>query len=307
MILFVFRYLIIEKWLINDISEKAVLITGAGSGFGKAFVEKCLDEGMTVFAGCHRQESADELTKEFKARKGQLEAFQMDVTSNDSVQKARDFVEETLKNLSKELYAVVNNAGVYEASITDDFLNLDDYRRMMEVNTYGMIRVTHAFKPMIKHSKGRIIVCTSVGVKIPAPCFISYTVSKFASDGYAKSLRHELYDFGVKVITVEPGVFRTKLNEISKFMNVLNNKWRLASKELRAEYGEYWYIRAKRYLIHLYESAPSNVTPVTDAYFHAVAAKFPLLPTVFLAPLGSSKLDIRKRLAPLRLCNTIQL
>ncbi|VDD90227.1 unnamed protein product [Enterobius vermicularis] len=143
----------VAKLSVDNIEKRAVLVTGSGSGFGKAFVGKCLDEGMTVFAGCHRQVSADKLIEEFKGKKGHLEAFQMDVTSDESVNKTKEFIEKKLQTLKKEFWAVVNNAGAYEPCLCDAFADLDLYKRMMEVNGYGVIRVTHAFRPLIKRSK----------------------------------------------------------------------------------------------------------------------------------------------------------
>uniref|UniRef100_A0A9J2Q345 Uncharacterized protein n=1 Tax=Ascaris lumbricoides TaxID=6252 RepID=A0A9J2Q345_ASCLU len=176
---------------------------------------------------------------------------------------------------SIELYAIVNNAGIQAEFLYDDFLELNDYKEAINVNTYGAIRVTKAFKNLVKKSRGRIVFCTSCICRFPAPGMGAYSTSKWALTGYLEVIRHELRDYGVDVISVEPGIYCTPLNAIERTMKAMNATWARASNELREEYGEYWFSRGKRFFINVHDASPTDVTPVIDAYFHAITAKYP--------------------------------
>ncbi|KHN83860.1 Dehydrogenase/reductase SDR family member 9 [Toxocara canis] len=82
-----------------------------------------------------------------------LFAFMMDVTSDASVQKGFAFVRKMLKESQKDLHALVSNAGILGNSAFDDFLRVNDYKQVAEVNTFGAIRVIHSFKVLLKSSR----------------------------------------------------------------------------------------------------------------------------------------------------------
>uniref|UniRef100_A0A0N5AIM4 NAD(P)-binding protein n=1 Tax=Syphacia muris TaxID=451379 RepID=A0A0N5AIM4_9BILA len=252
--------------MLEKINDKVVLVTGAGSGFGKAIVEKCLDEGVTVLAACHHQQSLEELNKEFKNKRGQLKAFTMDITSAESIQAGLALVEKTLKETGKDLHALINNAGIRGKLFVDAFMTIDDYKDAIDVNTYGPIRVTHAFQQLIKKSKTRLIYCVSGSTMFQAPSIAPYTVSKSALDAYASCIRHEMLPFGVKVITVQPGVFRTNLNAVTKVLKETEEVWMIPPESKR-----------KRVYVDVVEMSPTDITPVVDAYFQALFAKYPRL------------------------------
>lgn len=82
------------------------------------------------------------------------------------------------------------NAGVCNSNAPDDWLDVDDYKKAVDVNTYGVIRTCHAFKPLIKKEKGRIVIMCSVLGRVAAHSIGPYVVSKFAVEGYADVLRY---------------------------------------------------------------------------------------------------------------------
>jgi len=81
----------------------------------------------------------------------------------------------------------------------------------MEVNFFGTVRVTKAFLPLIRRSKGRIVSMGSIGARMPSAFGSAYLSTKAAMVSYSECLRQELYRFGVRVCVVEPGFFATKL------------------------------------------------------------------------------------------------
>nr|CDQ05764.1 Bm14378 [Brugia malayi] len=93
-------------------------------------------------------------------------------------------------------HSVVNNAGIRGNQFYDDFLLLDDYKEVWEVNTCGAIRVTQAFRSLIKKSSGRIIICCSASTLFPAPTYGPYVSSKCALQAYANIIRlsEELFE-----------------------------------------------------------------------------------------------------------------
>lgn len=82
------------------------------------------------------------------------------------------------------------NAGIASINAPDDWLNVEDYKAIAEVNTFGVIRTCQAFKPLIKKTKGRIIIMTAGMARLALPGVGPYTVSKFAVGAYADILRY---------------------------------------------------------------------------------------------------------------------
>lgn len=87
------------------------------------------------------------------------------------------------------LWGLVCNAGVANVNAPDDWLNVDDYKSTAEVNAFGVIRTCQTFKPLIKKTKGRIVIITSVVGVFAPPALGPYTVSKYAAEAYADILR----------------------------------------------------------------------------------------------------------------------
>uniref|UniRef100_A0A0M3IF88 Estradiol 17-beta-dehydrogenase 2 n=1 Tax=Ascaris lumbricoides TaxID=6252 RepID=A0A0M3IF88_ASCLU len=239
-VIFVDR-LVIRRLRVKRIAQKAILITGCDSGFGFDLALKCLDNGMTVFASCRTQQGVDLLqSKSVKTATGRLYAFIMDVTSDISVQRGVTFVEKTLEETNQDLYNLINNAGILGNSAFDDFLRLEDYKEVVEVNTYGAIRVTHAFKDLIKAS------------------------------------RQELRLFGVEVIIIEPGFFSTALINYEKVERMTKTLWEQSSDRIRQQYGNEFIEKYTNCAIKLLSTTSSTHTEwVVNAYYHAATARFP--------------------------------
>jgi NAD(P)-dependent dehydrogenase (short-subunit alcohol dehydrogenase family) len=137
---------------------------------------------MPVYAACLTASSAEQL--QFKCRwlPGKLYTLTMDVRDTESVTKAKLFVEQNLQHTAGKaqfdinsvmyvacLHGIVNNAGIAGNAAPDDWLTLDDYHQVVDVNTFGVIRVSHAFKRLIKQSKGRIVTAASICARVCLP------------------------------------------------------------------------------------------------------------------------------------------
>ncbi|KAH7714993.1 CRE-DHS-2 protein [Aphelenchoides avenae] len=269
---------LLERIRISDLSNKPVVITGCDTGFGFDLALRCVGEGMPVFAGCLTgQGKADLLEKAKTIRDGDrlLDAFLLDVRSQESVEKARDYVQSKLAPYKGLLHALVNNAGVTGNATVDDWMLPEDYQFAWEVNTLGVIRVTQAFKPFIKRARGRVVTTASICGRVALPGIGPYTTSKFAVEGYMDTIRHELCAYGVSVSILEPGFFQTTLLDVQRQVPMLERIWQRAPQAVRDEYGEEYLEGARRCLIQLLEGASPDTHLVIDAYFHALTSKFP--------------------------------
>lgn len=182
---------------------KTVLITGASAGIGHAAAELLLDRGWKVYAGARRVERMRGL----EARGAKV--FALDMTSEDSIAAAADFV---LKD-SGGLYALVNNAGYGAHGAVED-VPLAEARRQFEVNLFGLARLTQLLLPGMRAAgAGRIINISSIAGKIGMPTGGWYHASKHALEAYSDALRLETAQFGIKVVLIEPGPIKTEWDE----------------------------------------------------------------------------------------------
>ncbi|CAG2168112.1 unnamed protein product, partial [Oppiella nova] len=142
---------------------------------------------------------------------------------------------------------VVNNAGIATVGPLE-WGSMDDYHRVFAVNTFGGVRVTRTFLPLIKASKGRMINMVSSLSRFSMNGLGVYGMSKHAMIAFSDTLRRELHGFGVRVSTIEPASFRTNINQISQSVDILERTWNNTSQDIQETYGTS-YFRAQRKLV----------------------------------------------------------
>jgi NAD(P)-dependent dehydrogenase (short-subunit alcohol dehydrogenase family) len=176
-----------------NITNKTVLITGSNRGIGKALVEEALRRGANkVYAGMrspvpHSDKRVTPLT--------------LDVTNASQIQRAVASVD--------TLDVLINNAGI---ALYDDLSNLDVIEQTFAVNFLGLLKVTNAFLPLLKRSKGAILNNLSLAGLAPLPIIPSYSTSKSAALNLTQSLRALLASHGVTVHAVVIGPVDTDMN-----------------------------------------------------------------------------------------------
>jgi NAD(P)-dependent dehydrogenase (short-subunit alcohol dehydrogenase family) len=176
-----------------SIQNKSVLITGASRGIGRALVNEALRRGAArVYAGTR---GALEITDE------RVIPLALDVTNTSQIQRASDQV--------GELDLLINNAGI---AIYDDLSNLEVIEQHMAVNFFGLLKVTQAFLPLLRRSKGAIVNNSSLAALAALPMIPSYSVSKAAAFNLTQSLRALLAGQGVTVHAVVLGPVDTDMN-----------------------------------------------------------------------------------------------
>ena len=165
-----------------NITNKTVLITGANRGIGKALVDEALRRGAKkVYAGMRSpvQHSDKRVTP-----------LTLDVTNAAQIQRAVAAVD--------TLDVLINNAGI---AIYDDLSNLDVPEQTFAVNFLGLLKVTNAFLPLLKGSRGAILNNLSLAGLAPLPIIPSYSTSKAAALNLTQSLRALLASQGVTAST----------------------------------------------------------------------------------------------------------
>jgi NAD(P)-dependent dehydrogenase (short-subunit alcohol dehydrogenase family) len=185
----------------GDSPQKAVLVTGASVGIGRKVAERLAAEGYYVFAGGRKEQDLKSL-----GEIPNVTAVRLDVTSPAEVAAALEVV----RNSGRPLYGIVNNAGVV---VVDPVLSTreEDFDFQMQVNVYGVFRVTKAFAPLVIASKGRIVNISSISAFLSDPATSAYTMSKAAVEAFTNVLAAELAPTGVSVIAVEPGAYNTDI------------------------------------------------------------------------------------------------
>jgi len=218
-------------------TKKIALVTGAGGGLGHATVERLVANGWKVFAA--------DISKDLlrtSIHDPDVVPVVMDVTDGESIQSAYDAV----ASQTDRLDGIVNFAGIMGVgSLTD--IPEERLARILDINVMGTYRVNKKFFPLIEAAKGRIVNLSSeTGWQSAAPFNGPYAMSKHAIEAYSTSLRRELALLDVKVITIQPGAFRTNMvagieqaftaaeAETPKFAQVLRKLKALAGKEIES-------------------------------------------------------------------------
>ncbi|WP_246187983.1 SDR family oxidoreductase [Paenibacillus tengchongensis] len=185
------------------------LVTGTSSGFGLLVALQLAAQGCRVIAGMRDLTRGAELLKqaEHMNMSGRIHPVIMDVTDEASVIKAVSEAEAAMGGID----ILVNNAGFAVGGFTEE-ISMAEWRRQMDTNFFGVVAVSKAVIPgMRKRREGIIINVSSVSGLTGFPGYGPYAASKFAVEGFSESLRQELAGFGVKVVLVEPGSFRTPI------------------------------------------------------------------------------------------------
>ncbi|MEV6106479.1 oxidoreductase [Streptomyces sp. NPDC051940] len=179
------------------------LITGASRGFGRALAEAVLDAGDRLVATARRPEQLQDLVTRYGDR---ARAVPLDVTDSAA---AHDAVRAAVDAFGR-LDVVVNNAGYANSGPIEEMAE-DDFRAQFEANFFGVVNVTRAALPVLRSQRsGMFVQFSSLGGRVGGtPGMGAYQSAKFAVEGFSEVLAGEVAPFGVKVLIVEPGAFRT--------------------------------------------------------------------------------------------------
>jgi len=185
--------------------HRVVLITGCRSGFGLRAAVTAARRGYAVYAGLRDLATAGDLTR---AASGlDVTPIQLDVTRAEE----REAAVARVLNEQGRLDGLVNNAGVALGGFLEQ-VEEDELRRLFDVNVFGAWAMTKACLPTLRDGGGgTVIQISSVSGRAAWPGQVAYAGSKFALEGLSEAWRHELRPFGIHMVLVEPGSYRTDI------------------------------------------------------------------------------------------------
>ena len=190
--------------------DKVVLITGASSGIGEELALQLSRAGAKLTLAARRTELLEALVQKIAAAEpAKPLAVACDVTRDGDLERA---VAETVRQWGR-LDVAIANAG-FGVVGTLKKLSLEDYRRQLETNVFGVLRTIYAALPEIEKAKGNIAIMGSISGWGAAPGTSPYAMSKFALRALANSITPELQRYGVKVTLISPGFVDSNIRRI---------------------------------------------------------------------------------------------
>jgi len=222
----------------HTIGVRSVLVTGCDTGIGHEVARHLDMLGCYVFAGCldTASEGAQRLRVEASPR---LKLVKMDVTKDEEVMKAVEYVECNLPLGCEGLWSVINNAGVCVCG-EYDWQTMGQIESQVSVNITGTLRVTKMFLPLLKRSQGRLLMVSSVAGVYGYPGLSVYCATKHAMEGLSNVLRMELAKYRVDVVTIQPGDFSKATNLLNNHHKNMNIMWGDMTDDNREEYKQFF-------------------------------------------------------------------
>lgn len=202
---------------------KTVLITGSNSGIGLATSIHLAKKGFFVYATMRNIIKKPNIFNNYK----NIKVLQLDLTDENTMIKC---IDQIIKDGGR-IDVLINNAGYGLWGAFED-IEIDEIKELFETNFFGIINLTNKVLPyMRKQRSGKIINISSLNGKVVFPISGAYSASKHALEAYSEALQLEVSQFGIKVIIIEPGLFKTRFrynvtdktrNESSPYKNFYN-------------------------------------------------------------------------------------
>jgi NAD(P)-dependent dehydrogenase (short-subunit alcohol dehydrogenase family) len=190
-----------------QVPPRAVVVTGASTGIGRATVLELVGAGFQVFGTVRREADAESLRQQFPEL---VTPLIMDLLDEDSVRAAGEVV-----NAAGPLFGLVNNAGAALPGPLE-IIPIEVFRRQIEINLTAQLLVTQVMLPALHRSAdqvgdARIIMIGSISGRLSGPMLGGYGAAKHGLAGLSSSLRAELAPFKIKVLLIEPGAIATPI------------------------------------------------------------------------------------------------
>ena len=198
---------------VQELRDRVAVVTGAASGIGLAIAEAFVREGMRVSMADLDEDTLHAQAERLRAAGGEVLPLGLDVRDPDAV----DRVGRVVSDHFGALHVAVNNAGVVNGGRSWD-LSLEDWRRVIDVDLWGVIHGVRTFIPLILDAgeEGHVVNVASMASVLTLERLAPYTVAKHGVLGLTDVLRAELVALGAPVgaSVVMPGMVRTAMNPI---------------------------------------------------------------------------------------------
>jgi len=216
-----------------SLQNKAVLITGASSGFGEDAARLFAYEGCSVVLAARRIDRLQELAASIQSQGGEAFAIPVDVTERADIE---NLVQSTL-DLYGQIDILFNNAGFGRLDWLENLDPERDIETQVQVNLTGLIQVTRAVLPhMLERGQGHIINMSSVAGLIAAPLYSIYSATKYGVRAFTDALRREVSPFGIRVTGIYPGPAETEFGLHTGSNATKRSLNRLSSFRMTSEY-----------------------------------------------------------------------
>lgn len=194
----------------SQVKNKVALVTGASSGIGEATAIALARNGARVGLMARREDRLTALCDKIAA-----EGLEKPIYFACDVQKPTDIEKSVNGTIEKfgRVDILINNAGVMYLGPVEG-ANIEDWKRMFDINVLGLMNCTHAVLPqMIKNGDGHIVNISSVSGKIVSARSAAYSATKFAVGAFSEGLRQEVAKKGLRVTVIQPGAVATELTD----------------------------------------------------------------------------------------------
>jgi len=215
----------ISKMNAVDRNKKVVVavVTGSSSGIGFETSLLLAKNGFFTYATMRNLDKSNKIIDLKLKEKLPLEVLELDVTDDKSVKEAIEKIADEQGTVD----VLVNNAGYALVGPLEE-LSIQEFKEQFETNVFGAIRVTQAVLPIMRKQRhGTIVNISSIAGRIGFPLTSAYVSSKFALEGLSESMAYEIYQFGTKVVLIEPGVIKTNFDhnlKLGKKVSTTNDR-----------------------------------------------------------------------------------
>lgn len=248
-----------------------VVITGAGSGIGRALAALCADRGYDLVLYDINGEELETIAEEARGKGAQVATRVFDIADEGAIAQAAEQVAQE----QGAIRMLFNNAGVALGGTFDDY-SPEDFRWLIDINFHAVVNMTRAFLPLLRRQEGpaQIVNVSSVfGIIAPAGQ-TAYSAAKFAVRGFSEALRHELEGTNVGVTVVHPGGIATNIAKRARMAETVSQKHRekalaRANKALRMPPP-----RAAEIILDAAEKKSPRILVGADARFVTAVQKF---------------------------------
>ena len=189
------------------LKEKVVIITGGTRGIGYETAKLFGENNAKVILFGSRKETVDAAIKNLKGENIIAEGYYPDLKNYEEIKETIDKIYDKYGKID----ILINNAGISANKIIDD-TSIEEFDNIININVNSMFYVTKAAIPYMKEAKCGVVLNTSSMVSIYGqPSGVGYPASKFAVNGFTKSLARELGKFNIRVNAVAPGIINTDM------------------------------------------------------------------------------------------------